>query len=251
MDEPASDEASQPTRVNGSRIAPKERLVVALNQDSVQEAMALVETLGDSAHTYRIGSLLLYTGRYLELARDLDAQGKKIIVGVNSFLTEGDEAAEVMEWIAKSPAKFAIMYGSDEALRAAVQSAGDVGVLAGTVLTSIPANDRMFGISTAQRVRFTAEEAMRAGCAGVVVSGLEAAQIRRLGNDLTIVVAGIRPTESLAARVSEDDQRRIATIQEALTAGADYMIVGRPITDAQDPRGAAIQIQEAITALNE
>ncbi len=137
-------------------------------------------------------------------------------------------------------------------LEAAVEgSGGKVGILGVTVLTSVTAKDlESAGYRQAlfndlpQMVLQRAQRAHQAGCAGVICSGLEARQIKvRLGKDFLAVTPGIRPAWTLTAK---EDQQRIATPALAITAGADYLVIGRPIRDAQDPRQAAIQIAEEI-----
>jgi orotidine-5'-phosphate decarboxylase len=129
-----------------------------------------------------------------------------------------------------------------------VAAAKDVGVLAVTVLTSLDRgdlDDLGFQCDVQQLVLSRARRALAAGCAGVVSSGIEAEAIRReIGDRLLVVTPGIRPVEN---RV-EDDQKRVLTVERAFGAGADYIVVGRPIRDAADPRAAAEAIQASILA---
>ena len=127
-------------------------------------------------------------------------------------------------------------------------AATDVRILAVTVLTSLDRgdlDDLGFACDVEQLVLSRARRALAAGCAGVVSSGVEAEAIRReLGDRLLVVTPGIRPVDNRP----EDDQKRVLTVERAFAAGADYIVVGRPIRDAQDPRAAAEGIQAAIAA---
>jgi orotidine-5'-phosphate decarboxylase len=131
-------------------------------------------------------------------------------------------------------------------MEAAVAAARDVKVLAVTVLTSLDRgdlDDLGFACNVEDLVISRARRALAAGCAGVVSSGIEAEAIRReLGARLLVVTPGIRPVENR----TEDDQKRVLTVERAFAAGADYIVVGRPIRDAQDPRAAAEAIQASI-----
>jgi orotidine-5'-phosphate decarboxylase len=123
-----------------------------------------------------------------------------------------------------------------------------VKILAVTVLTSLDRgdlDDLGFQCDVQQLVISRARRALATGCAGVVSSGIEAEEIRReLGDKLLVVTPGIRPVENRA----EDDQKRVLTVERAFAAGADYIVVGRPIRDAADPRAAAAAIQSSILA---
>ena len=133
-------------------------------------------------------------------------------------------------------------------MEAAVEAARDVKILAVTVLTSLDRgdlDDLGFQCDVEQLVISRARRALAAGCAGVVSSGIEAEAIRReLGERLLVVTPGIRPVENRP----EDDQKRVLTVERAFAAGADYIVVGRPIRDAKDPRAAAEAIQASILA---
>jgi orotidine-5'-phosphate decarboxylase len=133
-------------------------------------------------------------------------------------------------------------------MEAAVDAAKDVRILAVTVLTSLDRgdlDDLGFQCDVQQLVLSRARRALAAGCAGVVSSGIEAEAIRReIGERLMVVTPGIRPVENRP----EDDQKRVLTVERAFAAGADYIVVGRPIRDAADPRAAAEAIQTSILA---
>ncbi len=139
---------------------------------------------------------------------------------------------------------FATIHGNDAIMQAAAAAAEDVEILAVTVLTSLDRGDLSdlgFDCDVSELVVSRARRAVAHGCAGVVASGQEAALLRReLGNTLLVVVPGIRPVDN------QDDQKRTVSAEQALRDGADYLVVGRPIRDADDPRAAAEQIQEEI-----
>jgi orotidine-5'-phosphate decarboxylase len=143
---------------------------------------------------------------------------------------------------------FATIHGNDPIIRAAVEAKGDVTLLAVTVLTSFGLEDlQAMGMtqSVEDLVYYRARRALDLGCDGVVSSGLEAKKLRdRLGAKLLIVTPGIRPGLNLCDR--QDDQQRITTAGQAVADGADYLVVGRPITQASDPIGVISILQEEI-----
>ena len=139
---------------------------------------------------------------------------------------------------------FTTVHGNDSMIRAAVEAATDVNIFAVTALTSLDRGDLVdlgFQCDVDSLVLSRAARALDYGCAGIVASGQEAAIVRQnLGEALVIVTPGIRPVEN------DDEQKRIVTISDALNAGADYVVVGRPIRDAKDPLSAARYFQEEI-----
>ena len=186
-------------------------------------------------------------GGYFELLDWLVAGGKKVFVDLKFFDIPATVGAAVRRLNSRG-VTFTTVHGNQGIMEAAVAAATDVKVLAVTVLTSLDRgdlDDLGFGCDVEQLVISRARRALAAGCAGVVSSGIEAESIRReLGSRLLVVTPGIRPVENRP----DDDQKRVLTVERAFAAGADYIVVGRPIRDAADPRAAAEAIQASIAA---
>ena len=226
-------------------IAARERLIFALDVAEVGQARALVERLGAAVVFYKIGLELFMAGGYFELIDWLIARDKKVFVDLKFFDIPATVAGAVRRLSGRG-VHFATVHGNQAIMEAAVAAAGDVGILAVTVLTSLDRgdlDDLGFACDVSQLVLSRARRALAAGCAGVVSSGMEARAIRtELGSRLLIVSPGIRPVDNRP----EDDQKRVLTVAQAFAAGADYIVVGRPIRDASDPRAAAEAIQASI-----
>ena len=225
------------------KIETKERLIVALDVPSIAQAKAMVDTLGDSVVFYKIGLELFMSGEYFELLEWLNSKGKKIFVDLKFF----DVPATVGRAVAQLNGKgvtFATIHGNDSMMRAAADNKGDVKILAVTVLTSLDRgdlDDLGFDCDLQQLVLSRAKRAVQLGCDGVVASGHEAKAMREnLGHGFMVVTPGIRPIDN------DDDQKRVVTAAQAFTNGADYIVVGRPIRDAQDPKRAAEKLQAEI-----
>jgi orotidine-5'-phosphate decarboxylase len=225
------------------KIETKERLIVALDVPSIAQAKAMVDTLGDSVVFYKIGLELFMSGEYFELLEWLNSKGKKIFVDLKFF----DVPATVGRAVAQLNGKgvtFATIHGNDSMMRAAADNKGDVQILAVTVLTSLDRgdlDDLGFDCDLQQLVLSRAKRAVQLGCDGVVASGHEAKAMREnLGHGFMVVTPGIRPIDN------DDDQKRVVTAAQAFTNGADYIVVGRPIRDAQDPKRAAEKLQAEI-----
>jgi len=223
-----------------------ERLIVALDVPKAAQAKALVETLGDSAVFYKIGLELFMSGEYFELLDWLNAQNKKIFVDLKFF----DVPATVGRAVAQLNGKgvtFATIHGNDSIMQAAADNKGDVKVLAVTVLTSLDRgdlDDLGFDCDVKDLVLSRAKRAVEIGCDGVVASGQEAAAMReKLGDSFMVIAPGIRPVDN------DDDQKRVVTAEQAFKNGADYIVVGRPIRDAEDPKAAAQALQDEIAAV--
>ncbi len=227
----------------------RERLIFAMDVQSAESARALVETLGDSVVFYKIGLELMMAGGYFELLDWLVARGKRVFVDLKFFDIPATVAAAVSRLNGRG-VTFATVHGNQSIMEAAAAAAKDVKVLAVTVLTSLDRgdlDDLGFQCDVQQLVISRARRALAAGCAGVVSSGIEAEAIRReLGDRLMVVTPGIRPVENRL----DDDQKRVLTVEKAFAAGADYIVVGRPIRDAADPKAAAEAIQASILAFH-
>jgi orotidine-5'-phosphate decarboxylase len=205
----------------------------------------LVEDLGDTVSFYKVG-LELFTGDDgFAMVDWLTRRGKEVFVDLKFFDVPATVARAVSQLRGRQ-VSFATVHGNDAMMRAAAEAAGEIGILAVTVLTSLDAADMRdlgFDCDIPALVRSRAQRAVALGCAGVVASGQEAAMLRKtLGGDGLIVTPGIRPVRQ------DDDQKRTVTPTQALRDGADYLVVGRPVRDADNPREVARNIQDEITS---
>jgi orotidine-5'-phosphate decarboxylase len=219
------------------RIAPRERLIVALDLPSVDAAQALVARLGDSVSFYKIGYQLAYAGG-LPYARTLVDAGKQVFLDLKLH-DIGNTVSEGVKSVSRIGASFLTVHAYPQTMKAAVQArSGRLQILAVTVLTSYDDRDLMaagYGAGVRATTAARAENALEIGVDGLVCSPEEAANLRRIvGNDMLLVTPGIRP-----AGGDKGDQKRVATPAAAIAAGADYLVVGRPIVAADDPRAAA------------
>lgn len=224
-----------------------ERLIMALDVPSFEEARQLVETLGDSVVFYKVGMELFMSGDYFGFIEWLKQRDKKVFVDLKFF----DVPATVGRAIKALSGKgvdFATIHGNDAIMEAAAKDKGALKVLAVTALTSLDRgdlDDLGFQCDVRDLVLSRARRALRHGCDGVVSSGLEAPLLRaELGQRLLVITPGIRPVENR----EEDDQKRVATVETAFQNGADYIVVGRPIRDAENPKAMAEKIQAQIRA---
>jgi len=226
-------------------IPDRERLIFAMDVADPQAARQLVEQLGDSVVFYKIGLELFMSGGYFELLDWMVARGKKIFVDLKFFDVPATVAAADKQLRNRGVA-FATIHGNQAIMEAAAAVKGDVKILAVTVLTSLDRgdlDDLGFAVDVEKLVLSRARRALEAGCDGVVSSGLEAPLLREfIDHRLLVVTPGIRPVENKPV----DDQKRTVDVAQAFANGADYIVVGRPIRDAADPRAAAEAIQQTI-----
>jgi orotidine-5'-phosphate decarboxylase len=231
-----------------TNIPVRERLIFALDVPDAERARRLVDTLGDSVVFYKLGLEFFLSGHYFELAADLRERGKKVFADLKLFDIPATVAAAVRQ-LARHQVNFCTVHGNDGMLRAAAEAKGDMQILAVTALTSLDQgdlDDLGFQCDARTLVLSRARRALAAGCDGVVSSGLEVSALRAsVDHALITVCPGIRPIFNDEAPAA-DDQQRIMTPGEAIAAGADYLVVGRPIRDAADPRAAAEAVQEEI-----
>ena len=219
-------------------IAPRERLIVALDLPSVNEAEKFIDAAGDAVSFYKIGYQLGYAGG-LSFAKDLIDTGKQVFIDLKLH-DIGNTVGRGVESIAKLGATFLTVHAYPQTMRAAAQAARGTGlkILAVTVLTSYDDSDldeAGYKLGVRDLVARRAEQARDAGIDGLVCSAEEAAHLRGIvGNDLALVTPGIRP-----AGAAQGDQKRVMTPMAAIKAGADYLVVGRPIVEAADPKAAA------------
>ena len=234
--------------LSSKSIKASERLIVALDVPTNEEALDLIDALGDAVGFYKVGLELIIGGRYVELVDHLVQKlGKKVMLDGKFFDVPATVQAAVRQ-AAKHRVTFATVHGNDKMLRAAVAAKGEsMEILAVTVLTSLDDGDLKdlgFQVKAEELVLSRARRALEMGCAGVVSSGLEAPALRRsFENRVVIVTPGIRPVANV------DDQKRTVNVEQAFTNGADYIVVGRPITRKADPGKAAAEIQQTIAGL--
>lgn len=225
----------------------RERLIFALDVPDVAAAKNLVETLGDSVTFYKLGLELFMSGNYFELLDWLGARHKKIFADLKFFDVPQTVGSAVRQLKGRK-IEFVTVHGNDEIMKAACREKNDVKILAVTVLTSLDDGDLKdlgFKVDAGQLVLSRARRALEIGCDGVISSGWEAPALReKLGDKLLVIVPGIRPIENRA-----DDQKRTVDVEEAFLNGADYIVVGRPIKAAPDPKQAAEDIQRRIATL--
>jgi orotidine-5'-phosphate decarboxylase len=225
--------------------APRERLIVALDLPSVEAAKAMVARLGESVSFYKIGYQLAFAGG-ITFARTLTDAGKQVFVDLKLH-DIGNTVAQGVKSVARLGATFLTVHAYPQTMRAAVEAReSGLRILAVTVLTSHDDADLVeagYNVPVAELVARRAAQARAIGVDGVVCSGEEVAQLRAIvGPQLSLVTPGIRPSGS-----DPGEQKRIVTPAVAITAGADYLVVGRPIIAAPDPKAAAERIVEEIS----
>jgi orotidine-5'-phosphate decarboxylase len=231
-------------------IPERDRLIFALDVPDVAAARALVHELGDALHFYKLGLELASRPGYFELVEELAKQGKRLFLDLKLHDIPATVGRAVKN-LARLGDAFLTVHAEGAACAAAAREKADLRILAVTLLTSTgEAELRELGYPAGTRaesiVLDRARVAIRSGCDGVIASPLEAAALRRaLGPEPLIVTPGIRPS---ATSVAGDDQSRAATPADAFRAGADHIVVGRPIRDASDPRAAALAIRDEIRA---
>lgn len=231
-------------------IDPRDRLIFALDVPDIDEAQRLVATLGDSVQFYKLGLEFFLSGHYFDLLHTLKDAGKKVFADLKLFDIPATVAAAVGQ-LQGHGVDFCTVHGNDGMMRAAAAAKGSMGILAVTALTSLDQgdlDDLGFQCDAETLVLSRARRALASGCDGVVSSGLEVARLRaEVDHALVTVCPGIRPI--LNDRESaHGDQARVMTPGRAIAAGADYLVVGRPIRTATDPAAAAERIQEEIAA---
>src|SRR5437764_9672934 len=221
-----------------SDIAPRDRLIVALDLPGVAAAEAMIVRLGDSVTFYKIGYQLSFAGG-LPLVRQLASAGKKVFVDLKLH-DIGNTVARGVESVAKLGATFLTVHAYPQTMKAAVEArAGSrLKILAVTVLTSYDDGDLHaagYRLNVSDMVEARAQQAQVLGVDGLVSSPQEAAALRKIvGHQMNLVTPGIRP-----AGAAIGDQKRIMTPARAISAGADYLVVGRPVLEAADPKAAA------------
>lgn len=224
-------------------LSARDRLIVALDLPSVAQARAMVDRLGDAVGFYKIGMELTYSGG-LSLAEELVRDGKKVFLDLKLHDIP-NTVARATEQVAGLGATFLTIHAYPQTMKAARQALGNstLRLLAVTVMTSYDDADLReagFAFGVKDLVARRAQQAKDCGVHGLILSAEEAASMRAaVGPEMLLVTPGIRPVGADVA-----DQKRVMTPARAIAAGADYLVIGRPVTQAVDPRAAA----EAITA---
>lgn len=240
--------------MNAVAIPRRERLIVALDVPTAGEARVFAQKLGESACFYKLGLELFTAGGWSELIEWLVQRGNRVFVDLKLY----DIPETVRRAIANLRGRgvtFATVHGNRSTMEAASREKGDVKILAVTVLTSFGASDLAelgYAGELEHQVLARARGALDAGCDGVIASGLEAPALRAaFGRRLLIVTPGIRPaaTGDPSMNRPADDQKRTVDVAQAFANGADYIVVGRPIREAADPRAAAQAIQQTIAGI--
>jgi orotidine-5'-phosphate decarboxylase len=228
------------------KISPRDRLIVALDLPGGAEARDMIATLGDSVSFYKIGMELAYSGAGLDIARELASAGKRVFIDLK--LHDIPNTVErATRQLATLGATFATVHAYPQTMAAAVRGAAgsSLKLLAVTVMTSYDDSDLEaagYAFNVRDLIARRARQAQQAGIDGLVMSPEEAESMRAaLGPDMILVTPGVRPAGAAAG-----DQKRVMTPSLAIAAGADHLVVGRPVTEAADPKAAADAIVSEI-----
>jgi orotidine-5'-phosphate decarboxylase len=236
------------SHLSAKPIPSEQRLIMALDVPGFDEARQLVDTLGDTVQFYKIGLELFMSGDYFAFIEWLKQRQKRVFADLKFFDVPATVGRAVRA-LSRHGVDFATVHGNDAIMEAAAANKGDLKILAVTVLTSLDRgdlDDLGFDCDVEKLVLSRAKRALALGCDGVISSGLEVPMLREhLDQRLLVISPGIRPVENRPS----DDQKRVVTVEDAFRGGADYIVVGRPIRDAADPRAAAQQIQTQIAGI--
>ena len=227
-------------------IANKDRLIFALDVNDCKKAKNLVEELGDSVSFYKLGLELMMTDEYFNLMSWMLKKDKKIFADLKFFDIPATVGAAVRS-LKNRGASFVTVHGNQAIMESAAENKGDsLKVMAVTALTSLDRgdlDDLGFDCDVSELVLSRAKRALEAGCDGVISSGIEAPQLREhIDEKLLVITPGIRPVDNKPS----EDQKRVVTVEKAFSNGADYIVIGRPIRDANNSRLAAENIQKSI-----
>jgi orotidine-5'-phosphate decarboxylase len=229
-------------------IESNDRLIFAMDVPDCDRARELATELGDAVTFYKIGLELMMSGGYFELLDWMLARDKKVFCDLKFFDIPATVGSAVRQ-LKDRGASFVSVHGNQSIMEAAAANKGDsLKILGVTVLTSLDRgdlDDLGFDCDIESLVISRARRALEAGCDGVIASGLEVPKLREYIDDkLLVITPGIRPVDNKPA----GDQKRVVTVETAFANGADYIVVGRPIRDADEPRAAAEAIQASIAA---
>lgn len=228
----------------------KNPIIVALDVPSAREAQSLVERLGDSVSIYKVG-MELYAAAGMEFVKALIGGGKDVFLDMK-FYDIPVTVSRAVRQVARAGVRFLTIHGSGPVMRAAVEGKRDsaLKLLAVTVLTSFDREDLAdlgYPCDVASLVELRVRKAGAAGVDGIVCSPLEAASVRAIaGPEAVLVTPGVRSTGA-----AKGDQKRVATPAEAIRNGADYLVIGREITRAEDPAAAAHRVLDEIRVVAE
>lgn len=229
-------------------IDPRDRLIFALDVPTLAEAREWIERLGVAVVFYKIGLEFCMSGDYFALLAELKARGKKVFADLKFSDVPATVRGAVAN-LARHGADFCTLHGTSGVYRAVVPVKGSLRLLAVTVLTSVDENEVRemgWGGAVEDLVLQRARVAMESGIDGLIASGQEATRLRReLGDKPILITPGIRAESEKGS----DDQKRTMTLEQAFRAGADYIVVGRPIRNAADPKAAAEAMQQEIAHL--
>jgi orotidine-5'-phosphate decarboxylase len=230
-----------------SSIPRRERLIAALDVADAEQARAYAERLGDAVRFYKIGLELFTAGGYFELLAWLKGRGGKVFADLKLYDIP-ETVRRAVANLRSSGAEFVTLHAERSIMEAAARDKGSLKLLAVTVLTSFDQKNLAemgYAGSVEDLVLARARAALESGCDGVIASALEAPRLKaEFGGRLLVVTPGIRPAGSAMG-----DQKRAVDVAQAFANGADYIVVGRPIRDAADPRAAAEAIQSTIASV--
>jgi orotidine-5'-phosphate decarboxylase len=232
--------------MNRKNIPLNERIIFALDVDSKQQAEKWIDVLGDHIKFYKVG-LQLFMAGWFPVIDMITERGHKVMMDLKIF--DVPETVKLaLRQLRDKNITFATVHGNDPILRAAVEERNGVQILSVTVLTCFDEEDMKemgFSGTIEEWVFVRAKRALKLGCDGVISSGLEVPRLRQaFGDNFIIVTPGIRPGKNV--EIFEDDQKRIVTAQDAIINGADYVVVGRPISRAKDPIAVVKSMQSEI-----
>ena len=234
--------------MTSKNIPAKDRLIFAMDVPDCDRARSLAEELGDAVTFYKIGLELMMSGGYFELMDWMIERDKKVFADLKFFDIPATVGSAVRQ-LKDRGATCVTVHGNQSIMEAAAANKGDnLKVLAVTVLTSLDRgdlDDLGFQCDVEDLVLSRARRALESGCDGVISSGLEAPKLREyVGEKLLVITPGIRPVDNKPT----GDQKRVVSVEQAFENGADHIVVGRPIRDADSPRAAAEGIQATIAA---
>jgi len=234
--------------MENKNIAVKDRLIFAMDVPDCDQARKLADEVGDAVTFYKLGLELMMTGGYFELLDWMLRRDKKVFADLKFFDIPATVGSAVRQ-LKDRGATFVTVHGNQSIMEAAADNKGDeLKVLAVTVLTSLDRgdlDDLGFSCDVEALVLSRARRALEAGCDGVISSGLEAPRLREfIDRRLLVITPGIRPVDNKPT----GDQKRVVSVEQAFRNGADHIVVGRPIRDAESPRAAAESIQATIAA---
>jgi orotidine-5'-phosphate decarboxylase len=236
------------TFLSDKPIPVRERLIMALDVPGIPEAQQLVSELNDSVLFYKVGMELFMSGDCFAFIEWLKQRNKKVFVDMKFFDVPAT-VGRAIKALSQKGVDFATIHGNDAIMEAAVKDKNHLKVLAVTALTSLDRGDLTdlgFQCEVKDLVLSRAKRALQIGCDGVISSGLEVSMLREaLNHRLLVITPGIRPVDNR----KQDDQKRVVSVEMAFQNGADYIVVGRPIRDAESPQQMAEIIQNQIAAV--